>query len=139
MSISLDLQDLLLNTLKANAAIMDLINGIWDRPPDARFAAPKERYISFGPGDVVDDGADCVVGTEHTQQLDVWSRKPGFPDVKRIADLVRRALHEKELVLPDESGAVVEIRVPIVRYMRDPDGLTSHAAITVSARLEEQE
>lgn len=136
MSAALDLQDLILNTLKADVALMAMINGVWDTVPSTAFDAPKLAYISFGPHDYVEDDEECITATEHTFQLDVWSRTVGFPACKKICDRVRAILHEAELEMPTEN-ALVEIRVPAVRFMRDPDGITSHGIITVMALIEE--
>lgn len=135
-SAALDLQDLILVTLKADATLMALINGVWDKVPTNSFDAPKESYISFGPHDYVEDDAECIVGGEHTFQLDVWSRKVGFPACKQICDRAKALLHEADLTL-STSNALVEIRVPSMRILRDPDGTTSHGIITVTALIEE--
>ena len=135
-SASLDLQDIILTTLKADATLMALINNVWDKVPTTAFDAPKESYISFGPHDYVEDDDECIISGEHTFQLDVWSRKVGFPVCKQICDRVKFLLHEADLTIPT-TNALVEIRVPSIRYMRDPDGLTSHGVVTVTALIEE--
>jgi hypothetical protein len=136
MSAALDLQDLILNTLKADVPLTALINGVWDKPPPNCFDAPKQAYISFGPHDYVEDDDEGIVSGEHTFQLDVWSRLVGFPACKQIGDRVKKVLHEAHLIIPTEN-ALVEIRVPSLRYIRDPDGLTSHGIVTVTALIEE--
>jgi hypothetical protein len=138
MSAALDLQDLILNALKADVPLMALVNGVWDQPPSATtaFAAPKQGYISFGPHDYVEDDEGCIVSGVHTFQLDAWSRLVGFPACKQIGDRVKKVLHEASLTIQTEN-ALVEIRVPALRYIRDPDGLTSHGIITVTALIEE--
>lgn len=136
MSASLDLQDLILNTLKADVTLMALVNGVWDSVPTTAFAEPKEAYVSFGQHDYAEDDADCIVGSEHTFQLDVWSRLVGFPACKRICDRIKKILHEADLVMPTEN-ALASIRVPAVRFVRDRDGLTSHGIVTVTALIEE--
>ncbi|TIV38938.1 MAG: DUF3168 domain-containing protein [Mesorhizobium sp.] len=138
MSAALDLQDLILNTLTADAALMTMINGVWDQPPVAAtsFADPKAAYISFGPHDYAEDDDEGIVSGIHTFQLDVWSRTVGFPASKQIGDRVKAILHEANLSVSTEN-ALVEIRVPSVRYMRDPDGTTSRGIIKVTALIEE--
>lgn len=136
MSATLDLQDLILTALKADQPLMALINGVWDQPPSTAFATPKQAYVSFGPHDYVEDDEEGIVAGEHTFQLDVWSRLVGFPACKQIGDRVKVVLHEASLSIPTEN-ALVEIRVPSIRYTRDPDGLTSHGIITVNAMIEE--
>jgi hypothetical protein len=136
MSVSLDLQDLILNTLKADAPLMVLINGVWDSVPSTAFAEPKESYVSFGPHDYVEDDDECIASGEHTFQLDVWSRKTGFPICKQIGDRIKAVLHNANLAIPT-ANALASIRVPTLRYLRDPDGLTSHGILLVHALVEE--
>lgn len=136
MSSSLDLQDLILRTLKGTPAIMDLVNGVWDQPPTDYLSDPKAAAITFAGSDTAEDGADCVDGVEITVQLDVWSRKVGFPNCKQITDLVRKALHNQELSLPSEN-ALVQVWVPLTKVERDPDGITSHGVVIVTAAIEE--
>ena len=131
---SLELQDLLLTTLKADLGVMALIDGIYDNVPTTAFGT-KKAYISFGPHDVIDNGSDCIESGEHTFQLDCWSRTVGQVACKNIVDAVKVALHERDLTLT--NNALVEIRVTMRRVFRDPDGQTSHGVVMVSAIVEE--
>ena len=129
-----ELQKLLYDTLRADAAIMALAGGAYDRVPTDPYKG-KNSYISFGPSDVVDDGADCITSGQHTFQLDVWSRAVGSIEAKRLVDLIYTALHEQELEMTD--NALVEIRVDFRRVFTDSDGLTTHGVVSVSASIEE--
>lgn len=129
-----ELQKLLFTTLTTNGQVMALAGGVYDRVPADPYKA-KTAYVSFGPSDVVDDGADCIISGEHTFQLDVWSKAVGQVEAKRIVDLIYKALHEQELQLTE--NALAEIRVDFRRVFVDPDGLTSHGVVTVTASIEE--
>lgn len=131
---STELQTLLYATLKADIGVMALVDGVYDSVPTSAFGA-KSAYISFGPHDVIDDGSDCIESGEHTFQLDCWSRAVGQTACKNIVDAVKVALHERDLVLT--NNALVEIRVTMRRVFKDPDGLTSHGVVMVSAIVEE--
>lgn len=135
MSASADLQKLIYDTLKANTAVMVLVNGVYDSVPSSPWGA-KEGYISFGPVDVVEDDAECIIGGIHSVQIDCWSRKVGAVHCKQIVDAVKAALHEKDLQLL--SYGLVQMRVTMRRVFRDPDGLTYHGVVTVEADIEEQ-
>lgn len=128
-----ELQVLLVNTLKADATLLGLVNGVYDTPPADPWGA-KKAYITIGPTDVLDDSADCVDGEEHNIQIDVWSRAVGAVECKKICDAVKTALHEVELELTD--NALCEIRVPGYRTFRDPDGLTTHGVVSVVVTVE---
>lgn len=129
-----ELQKLLFTTLTGNAGIMALAGGVYDRVPTDPYKG-KTAYVSFGPSDVVEDGADCISSGEHTIQLDVWSKAVGQVEAKRLVFLIYKALHEQSLVLTE--NALAEIRVDFRRVFSDPDGVTSHGIATVTARIEE--
>lgn len=129
-----ELQKLLFATLSGNAGIMAVTGGVYDRVPADPYKT-KTAYVSFGPSDVVEDGADCISSGEHTIQLDVWSKAVGQVEAKRLVFLIYKALHEQELQLTE--NALAEIRVDFRRVFADPDGLTSHGVVTVTARIEE--
>lgn len=127
----LELQGVIIAALKADAAVAALIGlRAYDTIPDE----PVFPYVSYGPGDTVDDDADCIDTAIVTIQLDAWSRSVGYPEVRRIADAVRRALHDKDF--PLATNALVFLAHRQTRVMRDPDGLTNHAAISLEAYVE---
>jgi hypothetical protein len=104
--------------------------GIYDRvPEDAVFP-----YVSFGPVDAAEDDAECIDAVEIAFQIDVWSRAVGFPEASGIAAQVRAALHNAELTL--SANALVSIEHRQSRRFRDPDGITSHVAMTFIAIVE---
>ncbi|UYE95731.1 hypothetical protein HAAEEKHM_00011 [Sinorhizobium phage AP-16-3] len=134
MSASAELQKLLFTTLTGTAGVMALAGGVYDRVPADPYKT-KTAYVSFGPSDVVDDSADCIISGEHTFQLDVWSKAAGQVEAKRLVDLIYNALHEQSLELTE--NALAEIRVDFRRVFVDPDGLTTHGVVTVTASIEE--
>lgn len=131
-----ELQKLLYDTIRTNAPIMAFAGGVYDRVPTDPYKG-KTAYISFGPSDVGDGGADCIVAGEHSFQLDVWSKAVGLVEAKRIVDLIYKALHEQELELTE--NALAEIRVDFRRVFTDSDGLTTHGVVSVTASIEEPE
>jgi hypothetical protein len=68
--------------------------------------------------------------------LHVWQREPSTAGVKAIAGAVRSALHGPRL--SSELGFhISDCVVERVRFLRDPDGETSHSVITINALLQE--
>lgn len=127
-----ELQGQIVTLLKADTDLASLIGGrIYDRVPES----PTFPYVSFGPSDEISDDADCIDGFEVTMQLDVWSRAVGFPECRKIVDAVRKALPEDGITLAD--NALVTFNHRISRVFRDPDGLTSHGAMTFEAFVEQ--
>jgi hypothetical protein len=128
---SLALQKAIVAALKADPAVVAVVGDrIYDNPP----TNPPFPYITIGPDDTLPDRANCYFGDDVTLQIDAWSRSPGFQEVKRAADAVRDALEDAPLTL--DGFRLVDITLDAVRTLRDPDGLTSHAAITFKALTE---
>lgn len=134
MSVTDELQQQLYDTLTADQVVAALVDGVYDHVPAEPFGV-RSAYISFGASDGSDDGADCIDGSRHTFQIDVWSRAVGKVGCRRIVDAVRRALHERNLALTE--NVLVEMRVELWRVLPDPDGLTTHGVVQVTARVEE--
>jgi uncharacterized protein DUF3168 len=131
MDPDLELQGLIVQTLKADPGVAALVaSRVYDRVPEA----PTFPYISYGPSDSTQDDADCIDGFIVTLQLDAWSREVGYPEVKRISDAIRVALHDLDLTLT--SNALAYLYHQQTRTFRDPDGLTSHAALAFEASVE---
>lgn len=128
---SLELQGAIVAVLKNTAAVQSLIGTrIYDPVP----AGATFPYVSIGPDDLISDDADCITGFEITVQIDAWSRQPGFKEVKQVSDAVREALHNYAFSLSVNASVLFEHR--ITRNLRDPDGLTTHAAMTFTGFVE---
>lgn len=128
---ALALQGAVVAALKADAAVTALAGDrVYDRVPGPDTAFP---YVSLGPCDVVQNDATCIGGADVTLQIDVWSREPGFREAKALAGAVRTALH---LLETSFDGLSFEIEHRTTRHFRDPDGLTSHAAVEVTALID---
>lgn len=140
ISPSHELQTTIVQRLEADAGVSALVaSRIYDDVPpeedrisDTGAAWP---YVSMGPSDELSDDADCIDGFEITFQIDCWSRAVGFPEVRAVSEAVRRALDDQDLPLID--NAMVSFSHRITRYMRDPDGKTSHAAMSFTALIEQ--
>ncbi|MDH0126677.1 DUF3168 domain-containing protein [Brucella intermedia GD04153] len=132
-----ELQGRIAALLKADPTLASLIKGrVYDSVPSAEGqVTAKFPYVSFGPSDELSDDADCIDGFEITMQIDVWSRAVGFPECRRIVDAVRKALPEDGILLAD--NALVTFNHRISRIFRDPDGKTSHGAMTFEAFVEQ--
>ncbi|MCK8779085.1 DUF3168 domain-containing protein [Rhizobium sp. NTR19] len=129
---SLELQGAIVSRLKASAALTALNKGrVYDAVPDNAVFP----YVTVGEGDETSDDVDCVDGFEISLDIDVWSRATGFPEAKAISDEIRKALKTPDLTIP--TNALVSFRHRQTRFLRDPDGLTSHAVMTFEAIAEQ--
>ncbi len=99
---------------------------VHDRPPQ-NVAFP---FLQIGDIQTVEDGADCIDGTEVTVTLHAWSRDVGAVEARNLAGACRLALHEW---IPDLSASgfrCVEHMHRDSRVMTETDGLTCHAIMT---------
>lgn len=134
---SFELQKAIVTRLKNDADIISLIaDRVYDRVPRDQSGNTTATfpYISLGPDQEIPDPAECIRASEFILQIDAWSRAVGFPEVKRIARAIEDALDEVELPLVDNAQVFFEYDGR--RVFRDPDGLTSHAALTFRAGIE---
>jgi Protein of unknown function (DUF3168) len=131
----LEVQGAIVARLKADPAVAALVNG---RIYDSVQGGSTFPYVTIGPVDSVADDADCIVGFLLAQQIDVWSRAPGFPEAKKIVDAVRKALHDQEAALPLSTNAMAYFECRNSRINRDPDGLTSHGILSFEAAIQRQ-
>lgn len=140
MSVSTALQKLLYDALRGDAGLSAMIGGrVYDHIPADGQGNVTAAYphVAFGAYDFVPDDADCIVSGDHTLQIDIWSRAVGKVEAKQITDAVRRRLHGYEA----DMGAygLVDMRVVLAQVVGDPDGLTSHGIVQVTASIEEPE
>jgi hypothetical protein len=125
---SLEVQGALVAALKAASIGVDA--RIYDDvPADRTFP-----YVSLGECQVLPDKADCIDGAELFLQVDAWSREVGFPEVKGIAAKIVDALDDRPLSVSGHNVVVFEHQS--TQYLRDPDGLTHHAALTFRALVQ---
>lgn len=134
MSSSAELQKLYVDTLKDVGALTAIAHDVYDRVPADPYGS-KTAYISIGADDSTEDDAEGISGVEVTTQIDVWSKAPGKIECKQLTDLVRRLLHRRSLKLSE--NALCDTWVTLTRVFPDPDGLTTHGVVQVTAMIEE--
>lgn len=128
---SLDLQGAIIQRLRNTAAVTALVGQrTFDKvPPETPFP-----YVSYGSDEVLEDDVSCITAYEVSIQIDVWSRAVGQPEMKRISGAIRATLHGADLILAEHALVLIEHEV--TRYLDDPDGLTSHGALTFRALVD---
>lgn len=128
---SLALQAAIVGALKADSGLLALVGTrVYDEVP----VSPAFPYVTLGPVQVLPDKADCIDGVEIFPQIDAWSRTRGSPEAKRIGAAIVAALDDQDLTV--SGSLVVVFELQSINYLRDPDGLTHHAAITFRALLQ---
>ncbi len=133
MSASAEFQKLVYDHLRTDPAVTQHVaDRIYDGPrPGA--SAP---YISFGPSDTIDDSATCIDAIEETMQIDIWTEEHGrLVIARRITDSVRKSLKALGGAMPDPYAFAGIVNI-VTRVLPDPDGITAHGIVTVTARIE---
>ena len=126
---SLQLQKAIVAWLKADASVNAIIAGrIYDAVP----GGAVKPYVSFGAFQLLPEHGDCLDGGEAFITLDGWAAGPDTVQVKQLGTAVAKALDLAELTI-DTPARLVEMTIEQTQYMRDPDGITAHAVITVHA------
>lgn len=136
MSAVTELWRSILNALKDNAALMAMVDGIYDKVPKEPWGE-KQIHISRGPFTGSSEDADCIIGQEITAQIDIWSREPNRWSVDDVIAQVRKSLHEA--YLPLNEGALAAMEVRLWRITDDPDQTQQHGIVQVLALIEEPE
>lgn len=127
---TLAMQGAIVDALKADAALNAVLQKrVFDRVPE-NVALP---YISIGPAQMTEDDADCMDGAEVFQQVDVWSKEPGYTECKKIGGLVRKALHRLTVT---RDGFTFQIEHRFTTEQRDGDGITSHGILSFRALID---
>ncbi len=68
--------------------------------------------------------------------LHVWKKEPSLAGVKDIAGQIRIAVQAGRLEL-DAGFHCVDCFVASMRFLRDPDGETSHGVVTIESVIED--
>ena len=121
---TLECQKALVARLRAEVA--EVSGRVYDRAPD-NAAFP---FVEIGDVVTTPLDAQAMRGGEALWQIDVWSRRGGRVEARRIMGAVYDALHWHALAL--EAGAAVLCRVSARRDMDDPDGVTAHGIVEVT-------
>lgn len=129
---SLPLQAALVAAIKGAATAA--ANRVYDKVPTTNGIVPDNLYpfVSLGPASALDQSDGCHAVSEVVAQIDVWSRAVGGVEAKQIAALILVAV---DAPLTVAGFAVLIHEVEIVRYGREPDGLTSRAIISMRYEL----
>ncbi|MEQ1405642.1 DUF3168 domain-containing protein [Neorhizobium sp. Rsf11] len=93
--------------------------------------------IIIGEGQSVDENDSLSRSlTRVYMDVHVWKKEPSTAGVKVIAGAIRAAVKAR-LDMPDGHFHCADCYVQSARFLRDPDGETSHAVVTLSAKVQE--
>jgi hypothetical protein len=130
-SVELELQGAIVARLKADATFASVAGGrFYDQPP----TPVTYPYATIGEAQTIRDDATCISGGQVHLTMHAWSQAVGFPEVRRVADSIVESLHHAPLTLP--TNRLISLNHRQTQVFRDPDGLTSHAVISLVAYVE---
>lgn len=121
--------------LTGAAAVIALVPAASILDRNAR-PAPDPSII-LGEDQVVDPGIsiDRSVVRVHST-IHIWKTEPSLAGVKEIAGVIWRAIRAYRLTL-DAGLECADCRINDTRFLRDPDGETSHGIVTVETLVRE--
>ena len=128
---SLPLQKAFVAKLKADVSMV--AGRVYDGIP----ASATTPYISLGAFQVLPDNGGCLDGAQTIIQVDGWSTQANGAtvEVKQLGTAIAASLDEAALSL-DAPHVLVDLKVTDTLYMREPDGITTHTVVTVTAHTE---
>jgi hypothetical protein len=119
-----------LSLMKAGATGVQTGGRIYDGVP----GGAVKPYVSFGPFQMLPEHGDCLDGGEAFLTLDGWAAGPDTVQVKKLGAAIASDLDRAALVV--DGQRLIELSIEQIQYMRDPDGITAHAVVTVHAWTE---
>jgi hypothetical protein len=127
--IGAELQIAIVAALAADPPLCD--GRIYDRVP----VGAVFPYLTVGDEQVVDDGNSCSDGWEVYADIHAWSRPTPTSKVE-LKTLAAAAVTRLNTLLAVAGFTVVIASLESLRSLRDPDGLTEHAVITMKYVLQ---
>jgi len=117
--------------LQGDSDFMALIsNKLYQDVPDQ----PVEPYVVLGDSQDSDDSVQCLDASEIFFDVHVWSKEPGYKQVKTIAARVRKLLHNATVPMDEERCVLIQHR--ITRTFSDQDIILKHSVVTFHALTE---
>lgn len=133
----LELQGAIIQRLRSFPAVTELVaQRSYDQPPldqSGKVAATTFPYISIGPSNYITEDVDCIDGGEVMIQIDGWSIEPGQPQMRKMADAIRKAFRGYEFAMT--TNALVTFDHWRTDYI--VDGTLKHASVRFTAIVEQ--
>lgn len=124
------LQQAVLSRLKADAALMGRISGVFDAvKPDKPFP-----YVTIGEATAIPYRSMQQFGEECTITLHIWSQYNGFKEAAEILDRLNRILADTVFSVP--GWEMTACYYDFSETLRDPDGVTRHIPVRYRIQLQ---
>lgn len=124
MSFEIAVQTVVYQKLTESAALMSLVNGVFDEVPEYTDAP----YITIGESTHNQDDTDTSLGDNATITINTWSEGRGKKETKTIQGAIYDAMHR---VSASYAGYdIIAIDWENSQSFMDQDGLTRHGVQT---------
>lgn len=90
--------------------------------------------ILIGEATITADDAACIVADEIFADCHVWTTENGLAACKNIVGEIRRSVKDASDVV---DGFALDAYFDSAVYLRDPDGIHSHAVVTLKILSED--
>lgn len=134
MSASLTVQKAIRARLVASSGVTALVSA--DSILDRNARPAPDPSIIIGEGQSIDDGRIARNVERVYSTVDIWKKEIGLTGVSAIAGEIRSAIHSARLSF-DAGFHCADCFVSSIRFLRDPDGETAHAVLTVETLVGE--
>lgn len=133
---ALPLQAAIIDLLRDDAELDDLVTGVFDHVPEDQ----EHDYIVVGDHLSIPDNAHGQFGRETTETIHVWSKHRGNRDGQRIAARVGELLDHQRAALDGYlvGHRCVSIRQEFDQALRDPDPTIRHHIIRFRIQTEQE-
>lgn len=131
VSPQVDLQTLIIETMRANQDIQGFNSGAYDNvPADAPFP-----YVSIRAAETLDKNSVCIRAATHVVTLGVYSDTAASAECKNLAWAVERCFNLIPLKL--NVHKLVSIKASVGRVVPSPDSKQTQGTVTITAIVEE--
>ena len=130
---TLDLQRAIYRALSTDSALTAALGGA--KIHDVTPASLPFPYITFGRTSTYDWSTDTEEGSEHILSLHVWSKQKSRKQALELMELLRAALHGKEL--PLDGCRLINLRLQSAQVRFDENLAVYDGAMRFRAAVEE--
>ena len=124
------LQQAIYQRLTGDSALMALVSGVFDRPPEGT----PFPYVTLGESMGSDWSTKTTTGMEHHLSLHIWSREGGRKEAATIMERLHTLLHQTNLSVSGQT--LVMIRFTASAIALEDDGWTYHGRMDFHALLQ---
>lgn len=139
MNFGNSIQSSIYDSLTNNVDVSSAVKGVYDHVIQEKKGESTRPYpyIVIGQDSLAQFDTDTSYGAQGSIAIHVWSRSPGWKEIKDIQGLIYNALHNSNLNIPGYSF-VSMLWDSTPEPFTDIDGVTGHGVIIFNITLDEE-